>query len=124
MTLNLKGKKMKQKKVKHSPDELDKFVGARIKTIRLANKVSQSELGDFLGVSFQQVGQYESGGSKISAGKLCKTARFLGVPVQSLLPDEYTDTKQLDIFQNEITKTLLEIGDDIQTIIKKIGAKK
>ncbi|MBY0254828.1 MAG: helix-turn-helix domain-containing protein [Methylobacterium organophilum] len=61
----------------------DAQIGSRIRAAREAAKVSQTELGTHLGVSFQQVQKYELGANRIGAGRLEEVAIFLGVPVAS-----------------------------------------
>ena len=112
------------KKTSRKPESIDAFIGARIRTIRLSNGASQTELGDKLGVSYQQVQAYENGSVRLPSAKLCKAAKWLGVPVQSFFPPEYTDTKQLDIFQNELLQNLVVIADSINVMIKKLGGRK
>ena len=43
--------------------------------------MSQGELADALGVTFQQVQKYEKGSNRISASRLKEAARILQVPV-------------------------------------------
>jgi transcriptional regulator with XRE-family HTH domain len=40
---------------KHSPDAIDIAIGGRVRILRLAAHMSQTDLGRHLGVSFQQV---------------------------------------------------------------------
>lgn len=61
--------------------DIDKQVGRQIRHRRRQLRVSQTELGQFLGLSFQQVQKYERGANRISASKLYETARFLHVPI-------------------------------------------
>jgi len=44
------------------PDALDIAVGQRIRVERLSRRMSQTELAEKFGVSFQQVQKYEKGG--------------------------------------------------------------
>jgi transcriptional regulator with XRE-family HTH domain len=60
---------------------IDRAVGARIKNLRLRNKLSQTALGEQIGVTFQQIQKYENGTNRISAGRLVQLAKFFGVPV-------------------------------------------
>jgi len=46
--------------------------------------MSQSELGDKLGVSFQQVQKYEKGTNRIGAGRLSQIAEIFNVPIGAL----------------------------------------
>ena len=56
-------------------------LGKRIRLRRVEQKISQAELGDKLGVSFQQVQKYEKGVNRVGAGRLTRIAEVLGVLV-------------------------------------------
>jgi transcriptional regulator with XRE-family HTH domain len=58
---------------------IDAMVGARVRMLRERRKMSQTALGDAIGVSFQQVQKYERGTNRISASALFHIARTLGV---------------------------------------------
>lgn len=60
-----------------APDPIDVHVGKLLRARRLALGVSQQELAEALGLTFQQVQKYESGANRISASKLYKAARAL-----------------------------------------------
>ena len=60
---------------------IDKYVGARLRMRRQALGMSQSRLGEQLGVSFQQLQKYERGANRIGAGRLYRLAKVLDVPV-------------------------------------------
>ena len=70
-------KKMKQR----SAGKPDIELGKRIRLRRVEQKISQAELGDKLGVSFQQVQKYEKGVNRIGAGRLQRIAEALEVPI-------------------------------------------
>lgn len=59
----------------------DKALGARIRLRRVEQKMSQAELGDKLGVTFQQVQKYEKGVNRVGASRLQSIATALDVPV-------------------------------------------
>ena len=63
----------------HNP--IDKHVGNRVRMRRLMLDMSQTALGDAVGVSFQQVQKYEKGTNRISASRLHHMAKVLQVPV-------------------------------------------
>jgi len=65
------------------PDLIDVEVGQRIRIQRLAAGLSQSELAERIGVTFQQVQKYEKGMNRVGAGRLTNIARVLNVPVAS-----------------------------------------
>lgn len=64
-----------------SPDPTDKHVGSRVRLLRLMRRVSQTELGNQVGVTFQQIQKYENGTNRIGSGRLNRIAGVLGAPV-------------------------------------------
>ena len=66
-------------------DPIDAEVGHRILIHRNARGMSQTALGDQLGVTFQQVQKYEKGVNRVGAGRLTRIAGILGIPVGALL---------------------------------------
>ena len=58
---------------------VDVYVGARLRMRRMILGMSQSKLGELLGVTFQQIQKYESGSNCISVHRLRLTARALEV---------------------------------------------
>jgi transcriptional regulator with XRE-family HTH domain len=67
--------------MKKSGNPIDKHVGARVRTRRMMLKMSQTALGQTLGVTFQQVQKYEKGVNRIGAGRLQEIAGILQVPI-------------------------------------------
>ena len=63
------------------PTSIDQHVGARLRLRRSLMEMSQSELGDKLGVTFQQVQKYERGTNRIGASRLFHVAKVMEVPV-------------------------------------------
>ena len=66
---------------KKVPNPIDKHVGSRVRMRRMMLSMSQTKLGDALGLTFQQVQKYEKGANRLSASKLQQSAHFLQVPV-------------------------------------------
>src|SRR5712671_2297821 len=58
---------------------IDKHVGSRVRMRRLMLGMSQSNLGDALGITFQQVQKYEKGTNRISASRLQHISDILHV---------------------------------------------
>jgi transcriptional regulator with XRE-family HTH domain len=63
------------------PDPIDKFVGSRVRARRVGLRISQTKLGDAIGVTFQQVQKYENGTNRIGASNLFKISKTLSVEV-------------------------------------------
>ena len=82
------------------PDSVDQMVGRNIRIYRLQKKLTQTELADELGLTFQQVQKYEKGTNRVGSGRLLKIATFLGVPVTALFKgsDEMADSDKQSIF--------------------------
>jgi len=72
---------MSRRPPRNTPDPIDKHVGARVRARRAGMRISQSKLGDAIGVTFQQVQKYENGANRIGASNLYKIARELSVDV-------------------------------------------
>jgi transcriptional regulator with XRE-family HTH domain len=64
-----------------SSKPVDKHVANRVRMRRIMLDMSQTALGDLLGLSFQQVQKYESGKNRIGASRLQHIAHILRVPV-------------------------------------------
>jgi transcriptional regulator with XRE-family HTH domain len=60
---------------------VDRHVGARIKFLRRALGMSQTELAHRIGLTFQQVQKYEAAANRVSASVLYEIAKVLGVPI-------------------------------------------
>ena len=63
------------------PSVVDKHVGGRVRMRRLMLGLSQESLGEYLGLTFQQVQKYEKGVNRISASRLQQLSEILEVPV-------------------------------------------
>ena len=66
---------------KDGPHPIDIYVGSRVRRRRTLLGLNQTQLGEKLGITFQQVQKYENGANRISASRLYQMTRILGVPV-------------------------------------------
>ncbi len=66
---------------------VDVHVGVRLRARRTLLGMTQTNLGDAIGVAFQQVQKYERGTNRISASRLFNLSRILDVPVQFFFDD-------------------------------------
>jgi transcriptional regulator with XRE-family HTH domain len=64
------------------PHPVDVHVGARIRLRRKEMGISQTDLADVLGLSFQQVQKYERGSNRVSASKLYDITNKLETPIE------------------------------------------
>ncbi len=73
---------MKKKRAsKGTADPIDRYVGSRVRVRRLGVGMSQTKLGQAIGVTFQQVQKYENGANRFGASNLYKMAKAMGVDV-------------------------------------------
>lgn len=69
-------------------DPIDVEIGARIRTFRLARRMTQSDLGRAIERTFPQIQKYENGANRIAASTLIRVAQALGVSPRDLLSPE------------------------------------
>ena len=62
-----------------SASEVDRLVGDRIRRRRILMGLTQDQLGESLGISYQQIQKYETGANRVSAGRLYLIAARLEV---------------------------------------------
>lgn len=65
--------------MRSEPDPVDVHVGHRVRHIRILCDLTQEELGEKIGVSYQQIQKYETGANRISASKLYAIATTFAV---------------------------------------------
>ncbi|MEM5515413.1 helix-turn-helix domain-containing protein [Henriciella sp. AS95] len=63
------------------PSRIDRLIGQRLRWRRKELKLTQEQLGETLGLTFQQVQKYEKGVNRISAGRLYEISSVLEIPV-------------------------------------------
>ena len=61
--------------------EVDRQVGASVRSARIEAGLSQSRLAAHLGITFQQLQKYEKGRNRIAVGTLLLIAEALSTPV-------------------------------------------
>jgi transcriptional regulator with XRE-family HTH domain len=100
----------------NAPDPVDVHVGQRLRLRRSIMGVSQTQLAERVGLTFQAIQKYERGENRISASRLYQFAQILGVPVAYFF-DELPTTRGgrdvspqhpdwLDLSQQEIHEIL------------------
>ena len=98
---------------------VDTHVGERVRMRRKLLGVSQDQLADNLGLTFQQVQKYERGANRISASKLFRIAEILTVdvayffdglpdPIEGMGPDGTTIRVQ------EVMQTFLQTSEGVE----------
>ena len=101
-------------------NEVDLYIGARLRLRRNQMGITQEKLADALGVTAQQVQKYENGINRIGACRLFQASQTLNTPVQyffdglenlEILPESFNNEALLmdemsPLIRPEITKLL------------------
>lgn len=66
---------------------IDSHVGKRLRIRRKILSMSQTKLGDAIGLTFQQIQKYERGANRIGASRLFELSEVLDVPVSYFFDD-------------------------------------
>lgn len=85
-------------------------VGAEIKKARKNSGLTQKELGEKLGVSQQQVAQYESNARTPKLDTLARIAKALGVTAYDLVGADYWKNKENYVEDNELPDDLVALN--------------
>jgi transcriptional regulator with XRE-family HTH domain len=80
----------------------DEELGFRLKMIRQMKGVSQEELAEYLGTSYQQVQRYESGKSKMPPERLILCSNMLRVSVEQILIGTENDERYAEFDKKTI----------------------
>ena len=78
---------------------LELAIGARIRARRRELGLTQAQLAERLGVSFQQVQKYERGDNRVAASTLAGAAAALGASVAWLIGEEGGQTHDGEAFR-------------------------
>ena len=73
--------KPKSEPVRARAQDIDRHVGARMRERRIMLGLTQQQMADLIGVTYQQAHKYEKGINRIAAGRLSSIAKALGVEV-------------------------------------------
>jgi transcriptional regulator with XRE-family HTH domain len=80
------------------------IIGSRIRTLRQQAGLTQEQLGEAVGLSYQQIQKYEHGESKITVDLLYRLSRIFRIPVVEFIPrtvysseqeEQYSGVKEL-----------------------------
>jgi transcriptional regulator with XRE-family HTH domain len=83
--------KIKGGKPANRAGDVDRHVGVKIRERRVMLGLSQQQMAELIGVTYQQAHKYERGINRISAGRLYEISHVLGVPVSFFFEGLETD---------------------------------
>jgi len=92
----------------------DRHVGNRIRERRIMLGLSQQQLAQMIGVTYQQAHKYERGLNRISAGRLFEIALVLNVPVSWFFEGLRSETAQTEMTSRQ--RMCLELARNFAAI--------
>lgn len=96
----------------------ERHVGKRIRERRTMLGLTQQELADLIGVTYQQAHKYERGVNRISSGRLFEIARVLGVSVgyffEGVGEEEPTSLNERQRMCLDVARNFARISDERQ----------
>ena len=108
----------------HAPNVIDFQVGARLRGRRKQLGMTQSNLAEALGVTFQQVQKYERGANRVSASTLYELAGALGVDIGYFFEDAKPLERAADVDDDPMRAFVLSReGPELAQHFRVIGSK-
>ena len=101
--------------------DVDHYVSLRIRQRRIMLGLTQQQMAELIGVTYQQAHKYETGINRISAGRLFQIAQALGVDIgyffEDIEPDRSAKPKQTEMMPQQ--RMLLELARNFASITNR-----
>jgi transcriptional regulator with XRE-family HTH domain len=94
--------------------DVDRHVGARMRERRIMLGLTQQQMAELIGVTYQQAHKYEKGINRIAAGRLYNIAQALGVDVGYLFVGLHSGDKAFKATPQQ--RMLLELARNFISI--------
>jgi len=95
-----------------SASQTDKIVGRNIRIHRLVRGLTQTDLGESLGVTFQQIQKYERGTNRVGSGRLYQIAAILEAPITAFYEGDPSKTTKIsspfDLLSDPISLRMIQ----------------
>jgi transcriptional regulator with XRE-family HTH domain len=101
--------------------DVDHYVSLRIRQRRIMLGLTQQQMAELIGVTYQQAHKYETGINRISAGRLYQIAQALGVEIGYFFEDVEPgkQPKQTPAEMMPQQRMLLELARNFASITSK-----
>jgi len=98
--------------------DVDHYVSLRIRQRRIMLGLTQQQMAELIGVTYQQAHKYETGINRISAGRLYQIAQALGVDIgyffEDVDPERKSTPNQPELMPQQ--RMLLELARNFANI--------
>ena len=111
-------------------EEIDKFIGNKIYSLRLAKGLSRQQLSKVIGVTHQQLQKYEKGNNRISVGRLVLISKALDKNISYFYEGLETGNNETNVTQHqrmciEVSRNFMKIENTehqnaVNTLIKSL----
>ena len=111
--------------------EVDKYIGGRIYSLRLAQGFSRQQLSQIIGVTHQQLQKYEKGTNRISVGRLVLIAKALSKDISYFYEGLESANSEPVVTQHqrmciEVSRNFMKIENSehqtaVNTIVKSLS---
>ena len=111
-------------------DKIDKFIGNKIYSLRLAKGLSRQQLSKVIGVTHQQLQKYEKGNNRISVGRLVLISKALDKNISYFYEGLETGNNETTVTQHqrmciEVSRNFMKIENTehqnaVNTLIKSL----
>ncbi len=103
--------------MKDTVNPMDVMIGARIRVRRMQLGISQTELGEHLKVSFQQIQKYERGLNRVAASRITSIATFLKVPSTYFFSGEVSGEGGVPVLDDSLIALMGEQTKEAQRLL-------
>jgi len=90
---------------------VDVAVGERIRQLRKERRITQTDLAEAIGLTFQQIQKYEKARNRISASKLAAIAKILDVEVADLFEEVPPGRTSEQIQDDELAQLVAHVNN-------------
>lgn len=111
-------------------EEIDKLIGNKIYSLRLAKGLSRQQLSKVIGVTHQQLQKYEKGNNRISVGRLVLISKALHKNISYFYEGLETGNNETTVTQHqrmciEVSRNFMKIENTehqnaVNTLIKSL----
>ena len=109
---------------------IDLLIGQRVRIARIEKGLTQVDLAEALGVTFQQVQKYETGKNRIAASRLIDIARALQMDITALLPTTEMRPPHPPVLSKQSAQLLrdfesiadLKLRESVLSIVRKVAS--
>ncbi len=101
-------------KKKEGPTDIDTYVGQQLRFQRVLQGLTQEDLAQATGLTFQQIQKYEMGKNRVGASRLFQLSNLLDVEPNFFFPAPYVAARRLGLAEDQEKFTGPTTGDVLQ----------